>query len=119
MLKENNPACCELLCILFDLLLFSFCLALWNGEVPSQCIVWCVTPTPSPLTQPLIMMPTACWKLDWEELEVNNDNFYALCHLLREKASNLTTVCYCQCHLCTIDVKAYYHFQPHQIHFEK
>lgn len=36
------------------------------------------------------MMPTACWKLDWEELEVNNDNFYALCQLLREKVGNLT-----------------------------
>ena len=47
---------------------------------------------PPPLMQPLIMMPTACWKLDWEELEMNNDNFYALCHLLREKVSDLSIV---------------------------
>ena len=62
---------------------FSF-VALWHGEVTS---VSCMCVSPPPLTQPLIMMPTACWKLDWEELETNSDNFYALCQLLREKVS--------------------------------
>ena len=58
--------------------------ALWHGEVTS---VSCMCMSPPPLIQPLIMMPTACWKLDWEELETNSDNFYALCQLLREKVS--------------------------------
>ncbi|XP_064635090.1 meiosis 1 arrest protein-like [Lineus longissimus] len=32
--------------------------------------------------QPLVMKPTSCWKMDWDELETNQHNVYALCHLL-------------------------------------
>ncbi|CAH1258979.1 M1AP [Branchiostoma lanceolatum] len=35
---------------------------------------------------PLVVSATSCWKLDWEELESNQTNFHALCHLLQEKA---------------------------------
>ena len=34
---------------------------------------------------PLLVRPTSCWKLEWEELEGNQQNFQALCHQLREK----------------------------------
>ncbi len=34
---------------------------------------------------PLIMRPTACWKLEWEELEINQQQFYSICKLLSEK----------------------------------
>ncbi|XP_018585827.1 meiosis 1 arrest protein isoform X1 [Scleropages formosus] len=32
---------------------------------------------------PLIMKPTSCWQLDWEEMETNLQHFHALCHVLR------------------------------------
>lgn len=31
---------------------------------------------------PLVIRPTTCWRLDWEELETNNNLFHALCHTL-------------------------------------
>ncbi|XP_067654459.1 meiosis 1 arrest protein-like [Haliotis asinina] len=34
---------------------------------------------------PLIVQPTSCWKVDWDELEKNQQNFKALCHLLHKK----------------------------------
>ncbi|XP_046553779.1 meiosis 1 arrest protein-like [Haliotis rubra] len=34
---------------------------------------------------PLIVQPTSCWKVDWDELEKNQQNFKALCHLLYKK----------------------------------
>ncbi|XP_038053650.1 meiosis 1 arrest protein-like [Patiria miniata] len=34
---------------------------------------------------PLLVRPTSCWKLDWDELESNQQHFHALCHLLHEK----------------------------------
>ncbi|KAI8489545.1 Meiosis 1 [Branchiostoma belcheri] len=34
---------------------------------------------------PLVVTATSCWKLDWEELESNQTNFHALCHMLQEK----------------------------------
>ena len=42
--------------------------------------------------QPLTLRPTACWRLDWEELERNQQLFLALCHSLQNKVSwyNLT-----------------------------
>ena len=38
---------------------------------------------------PLILRPTACWKLDWEELEQNQQSFAALCHMLQHKVWRL------------------------------
>ena len=38
--------------------------------------------------QPYIVRPTVCWKLDWEELESNRQQFYALCSVLKERVSN-------------------------------
>ncbi|XP_058479540.1 meiosis 1 arrest protein isoform X2 [Solea solea] len=32
---------------------------------------------------PLVIRPTTCWQLDWEEMETNNNLFHALCHTLR------------------------------------
>ncbi|KAL0969937.1 hypothetical protein UPYG_G00234790 [Umbra pygmaea] len=32
---------------------------------------------------PLIIRPTTCWQLDWEEMENNQHQFHALCHTLR------------------------------------
>ncbi|XP_050020937.1 meiosis 1 arrest protein isoform X2 [Alexandromys fortis] len=31
---------------------------------------------------PFILRPTSCWKLDWDELETNQQHFHALCHCL-------------------------------------
>ncbi|XP_062512734.1 meiosis 1 arrest protein-like [Corticium candelabrum] len=39
--------------------------------------------------QPCLVRPTACWKLDWEELESNQQNFSALCSLLHKKTMAL------------------------------
>ncbi|XP_072172086.1 meiosis 1 arrest protein-like [Diadema setosum] len=41
--------------------------------------------------QPAIARATSCWKLDWEELDANQQNFHALCHLLHEKEVALLT----------------------------
>ncbi|XP_072353971.1 meiosis 1 arrest protein [Scyliorhinus torazame] len=34
---------------------------------------------------PLIIRPTNCWKLDWDELETNHQSFHALCHTLKKR----------------------------------
>ncbi|XP_053111649.1 meiosis 1 arrest protein isoform X1 [Hemicordylus capensis] len=34
---------------------------------------------------PLLIRPTGCWRLDWEELEANQQRFQALCHCLRKR----------------------------------
>ncbi|KAK3567670.1 hypothetical protein QTP86_020615 [Hemibagrus guttatus] len=34
---------------------------------------------------PLVITPTACWQLDWEEMESNHKTFHALCHTLRTR----------------------------------
>ncbi|XP_075427854.1 meiosis 1 arrest protein [Ascaphus truei] len=38
---------------------------------------------------PSILTPTACWELDWEELETNQENFHALCHCLQTRELSL------------------------------
>ena len=35
--------------------------------------------------QPLILKATSCWKLDWDELESNQQHFHSLCHHLNAK----------------------------------
>lgn len=37
--------------------------------------------------QPYIVRPTLCWKLDWEDLESNQQHFYALCSVLKERVT--------------------------------
>ena len=34
---------------------------------------------------PLIVVPTACWTIDWKELDQNQNNFNALCDELVKK----------------------------------
>ncbi|XP_013874518.1 meiosis 1 arrest protein [Austrofundulus limnaeus] len=34
---------------------------------------------------PLVVRPTTCWQLDWDEMETNNSLFQALCHTLRSR----------------------------------
>ncbi|KAF7657393.1 hypothetical protein LDENG_00027550 [Lucifuga dentata] len=34
---------------------------------------------------PLVIRPTTCWKLDWDEMEANQNLFHALCHTLRSR----------------------------------
>ncbi|NXX98664.1 M1AP protein, partial [Centropus bengalensis] len=34
---------------------------------------------------PFIIKPTACWQLDWDELEINQHSFHALCHSLLKR----------------------------------
>ncbi|KAG9274394.1 meiosis 1 arrest protein isoform X1 [Astyanax mexicanus] len=34
---------------------------------------------------PLIIRPTTCWQLDWDEMENNQQTFHALCHTLRTR----------------------------------
>lgn len=34
---------------------------------------------------PEVLKPTACWKLDWDDLETNQQLFCALCQHLRDK----------------------------------
>ncbi|XP_040275938.1 meiosis 1 arrest protein [Bufo bufo] len=38
---------------------------------------------------PTILTPTACWELDWDQLETNQDNFHALCHCLQSQQLSL------------------------------
>ncbi|KAJ7379177.1 male meiosis chromosome separation [Desmophyllum pertusum] len=38
---------------------------------------------------PYIVRPTLCWKLDWEDLESNQQHFYALCSVLKERGVSL------------------------------
>ncbi|XP_068129730.1 meiosis 1 arrest protein isoform X2 [Hyperolius riggenbachi] len=38
---------------------------------------------------PSVLTPTACWELDWEELESNQENFHALCHQLQSEGLSL------------------------------
>ncbi|XP_017283499.1 meiosis 1 arrest protein [Kryptolebias marmoratus] len=34
---------------------------------------------------PLVIRPTTCWQLDWDEMETNGSLFQALCHTLRSR----------------------------------
>ncbi|XP_070612843.1 meiosis 1 arrest protein isoform X1 [Erythrolamprus reginae] len=34
---------------------------------------------------PLVLRPTSCWQLSWEELEVNQQSFQAFCHGLQKR----------------------------------
>ncbi|OXB71066.1 UNVERIFIED_CONTAM: hypothetical protein H355_015745 [Colinus virginianus] len=34
---------------------------------------------------PFIIKPTSCWQLDWDELELNQHSFHALCHSLLKR----------------------------------
>ncbi|XP_045920076.1 meiosis 1 arrest protein isoform X2 [Micropterus dolomieu] len=34
---------------------------------------------------PLVIRPTTCWQLDWDEMESNHNMFHALCHTLRSR----------------------------------
>ncbi|KAJ8377316.1 hypothetical protein AAFF_G00261650 [Aldrovandia affinis] len=34
---------------------------------------------------PVILRPTSCWQLDWDEMEANHHHFHALCHALRSR----------------------------------
>ncbi|XP_049647298.1 meiosis 1 arrest protein [Accipiter gentilis] len=34
---------------------------------------------------PFIIKPTSCWQLDWDELEINQHSFHALCHSLLKR----------------------------------
>lgn len=38
---------------------------------------------------PLIVRSTTCWKIDWDELEQNQQHFQALCHLLSQQKQSL------------------------------
>eukprot|EP00057_Strongylocentrotus_purpuratus_P017990 XP_011672464.1 PREDICTED: meiosis 1 arrest protein-like [Strongylocentrotus purpuratus] len=40
--------------------------------------------------QPMVVRPTACWKLDWEELDSNQQNFHALCHHLHHRVLRIS-----------------------------
>uniref|UniRef100_A0AAJ7XDW3 Meiosis 1 arrest protein n=1 Tax=Petromyzon marinus TaxID=7757 RepID=A0AAJ7XDW3_PETMA len=42
---------------------------------------------------PLILKPTSCWKLDWEELETNRQYFHALSHSLKVRGQQLLASC--------------------------
>ena len=44
---------------------------------------------------PLIVKPTACWMLDWEELENNRQHFMALCQQLVERVGVLAMCIVC------------------------
>ncbi|XP_075703236.1 meiosis 1 arrest protein [Rhinoderma darwinii] len=42
---------------------------------------------------PTILTPTACWELDWDQLEANQDNFHALCKCLQSQQLSLVASC--------------------------
>lgn len=43
---------------------------------------------------PLLIQPTTCWKLDWDEMEANHNLFQALCSTLKvHHQSNETRQC--------------------------
>ncbi|XP_068708098.1 meiosis 1 arrest protein-like [Montipora foliosa] len=40
---------------------------------------------------PYVVRPTLCWKMDWEDLESNQQHFYALCSVLKDRDVFLLT----------------------------
>ncbi|XP_021564487.1 meiosis 1 arrest protein [Carlito syrichta] len=38
---------------------------------------------------PFILRPTSCWRLDWDELETNQQHFHTLCHSLLSMLDSL------------------------------
>ncbi|CAN2390992.1 Meiosis 1 [Pristimantis euphronides] len=42
---------------------------------------------------PIILTPTACWELDWDQLEANQDSFHSLCHCLQLQQLSLVACC--------------------------
>ncbi|KFQ27843.1 Meiosis 1 arrest protein, partial [Merops nubicus] len=42
---------------------------------------------------PFIIKPTSCWQLDWDELEINQHSFHALCHSLLKRKWMLLAKC--------------------------
>ncbi|NXI60330.1 M1AP protein, partial [Chloroceryle aenea] len=42
---------------------------------------------------PFIIKPTCCWRLDWDELEINQHSFHALCHSLLKRKWMLLAKC--------------------------
>ncbi|KFV79450.1 Meiosis 1 arrest protein, partial [Struthio camelus australis] len=42
---------------------------------------------------PFIIKPTSCWQLDWDELEINQHSFHALCHSLLKRNWMLLAKC--------------------------
>ncbi|KAK6493399.1 meiosis 1 arrest protein [Huso huso] len=63
---------------------------------------------------PLIIRPTNCWQLDWDELESNHQNFQALCHTLRNRDWLLLARCEPQTQgpSWRVTVYSYYVIQP-------
>uniref|UniRef100_A0A3Q2ZZD9 Meiosis 1 associated protein n=1 Tax=Kryptolebias marmoratus TaxID=37003 RepID=A0A3Q2ZZD9_KRYMA len=71
---------------------------------------------------PLVIRPTTCWQLDWDEMETNGSLFQALCHTLRVHSwvlrSEIKTKCWefigCVCALirsvCVCVVGVFSHF---------
>ena len=37
----------------------------------------------------MFVRPTCCWKLDWDELESNQQDFNSLCKVLNEKVGSI------------------------------
>ncbi|XP_076843438.1 meiosis 1 arrest protein [Brachyhypopomus gauderio] len=42
---------------------------------------------------PLLIRPTTCWQIDWDEMERNQQTFHALCHTLRTRDLFLLVRC--------------------------
>uniref|UniRef100_A0A4W3IED1 Meiosis 1 associated protein n=1 Tax=Callorhinchus milii TaxID=7868 RepID=A0A4W3IED1_CALMI len=63
---------------------------------------------------PLVIRPTNCWKLDWDELETNHHNFHALCHTLEKRSFMLLARSEPQVtgSNCTVHVYSYYILLP-------
>ncbi len=49
---------------------------------------------------PLIIRPTSCWQLDWDEMETNQQTFHALCHILKVSVWLYVCVCVHKAQLC-------------------
>ena len=61
--------------------------------IPNGQVLYVLIPSDNSLfnifLQPNIVRPTLCWKLDWEDLESNQQHFHALCSVLRERVKIL------------------------------
>ena len=53
-------------------------------------MLWWVRLVACLLWQPLILRPTSCWKIDWDELETNQQNFRALSSLLSQQVHTVS-----------------------------
>ncbi|KAI4871998.1 hypothetical protein NFI96_018497 [Prochilodus magdalenae] len=90
-LSNQKPPLQRLRVIKYVLLLLCFCLRDYRTGLRFTLILHSLPLQADGVCQsvlyglPLIIRPTTCWQLDWDEMENNHHTFHALCHTLRTR----------------------------------